>query len=407
MPKEKKLLNVKRLLQREGINVLNFGQQITQTKGWSKGRPLSRSAFSQIVNHDVWPVFSSKEELIKQGNALLREAGFSEEEIRTAWDLESPEQQPLDGEAVDQPKIREEPEEDQLPEPEMITDAALNLFKLRKDPFTHDVRGKQDVFLSEEQAWIVETMMSTSRNGEMMAVIGESGSGKTTLRRLMEDRIREEDAPILPIFPQTFDKEKLTAEGITAAIIDVVSNGTEKPKRSREAQARQIKTLLTTSSRGGNSHVLIIEEAHDLNIHTLKYLKRFWELEDGFTKLLGILLIGQPELATKLDERTNYQAREVIRRMQVVTLKPLDGVLGLRGYLAKKFKDTPHADLSGLIDDSGLEAVVDRLMLRRGGSGMEESLLFPLLVNNLMSAAMNKAANIGMPIITGDIIKEL
>ncbi len=39
------------------------------------------------------------------------------------------------------------------------------------------------------------------------------------------------------------------------------------------------------ASKGGQRHVLIIEEAHDLSVHTLKYLKRFWELEDGFKKL--------------------------------------------------------------------------------------------------------------------------
>ena len=47
--------------------------------------------------------------------------------------------------------------------------------------------------------------------------------------------------------------------------------------------------------------------------NNLKFLKRFWELEDGFKKLLSILLIGQPELKNKLDERQHYEAREVIR----------------------------------------------------------------------------------------------
>jgi type II secretory pathway predicted ATPase ExeA len=43
--------------------------------------------------------------------------------------------------------------------------------------------------------------------------------------------------------------------------------------------------ILTNSSRAGYSHVLMIEEAHDLAVTTLKYLKRFWELEDGYKKL--------------------------------------------------------------------------------------------------------------------------
>ena len=73
----------------------------------------------------------------------------------------------------------------------------------------------------------------------------------------------------------------------------------------------------------GFAHVLIIEEAHDLSIATLKYLKRFWELEDGLKKLLSILLIGQTELAGKLDESKNYEAREIIRRMELLKIEPL------------------------------------------------------------------------------------
>ncbi len=46
--------------------------------------------------------------------------------------------------------------------------------------------------------------------------------------------------------------------------------------------------------------LLVIEEAHGLPTATLKHLKRFFELEDGFKKLLGIVLIGQTELRMNL-----------------------------------------------------------------------------------------------------------
>ena len=39
------------------------------------------------------------------------------------------------------------------------------------------------------------------------------------------------------------------------------------------------------SSEAGYSHLLIIEEAHSLPIATLKQLKRFFELEDGYKNL--------------------------------------------------------------------------------------------------------------------------
>lgn len=88
------------------------------------------------------------------------------------------------------------------------------------------------------------------------------------------------------------------------------------------------------SSRAGNKHLLVIEEAHGLPLPTLKHLKRFRELEDGFRKLLGIVLIGQPELRMKLSE-TNPEVREVTQRIELVELQALDAEL--ENYLNFKF----------------------------------------------------------------------
>ncbi|MFP4733744.1 AAA family ATPase, partial [Pasteurella multocida] len=85
----------------------------------------------------------------------------------------------------------------------------------------------------------------------------------------------------------------------------------------------QLHRVLKDSARAGNQHVLIIEEAHSLPVPTLKHLKRFFELEDGFKKLLSIVLVGQPELKLKLSER-NFEVREVVQRCEIVTLEPLD-----------------------------------------------------------------------------------
>jgi type II secretory pathway predicted ATPase ExeA len=82
--------------------------------------------------------------------------------------------------------------------------------------------------------------------------------------------------------------------------------------------------------------VLVIEEAHDLTTMMFKHLKRFWEMEKGFTKLLGIILIGQPELKAKLDARINFEAREFINRCEVFELSPLGP--DLEAYIEFKLK---------------------------------------------------------------------
>ena len=224
----------------------------------------------------------------------------------------------------------------------MLSMAARKQFGVYADPFVDDVHDKGDVYLTDSVRYTSEYMYLTAKNAGMIAVIGESGSGKSTLRKLLIDRIQESGAKIRIIFPRTLDRTRLTAAAICDAIISDVSKQT--PRRSFEAKCRQVETVLSESARAGWSHVLMIEEAHDLSIQTLKYLKRFWELEDGFKKLLGIVLIAQPELKLKLDESRNWEARELME------LCPI----GLFDYLKVMEKDKkylPEEDIWGMMYD--------------------------------------------------------
>ncbi|MGL5004236.1 MAG: ExeA family protein, partial [Casimicrobium sp.] len=217
---------------------------------------------------------------------------------------------------------------------DMLTSKAKQHFRLPADPFVNDIRSADDVYLAADQRHVLDTMYYAAKHSGFVAVIGESGAGKSVLRRALIDRVEREEAKVVLIMPKTIDKGRLTAEHICHAIIDTI--GAEPPRRSREALANQVQRLLTNSSRMGIRHLLVIEEAHDLSVATLKLLKRFYELEHGYQKLLGIVLVGQPELATQLDERRNYEAREVIRRCEVVHLRPLSDDDAVAKYVAHK-----------------------------------------------------------------------
>jgi type II secretory pathway predicted ATPase ExeA len=157
-------------------------------------------------------------------------------------------------------------------------------FGLTQDPFSGDVVKAEDVYLTDDTRFVAEYLLQAAKIGGMVALVGESGSGKTTIRRFAVDRMTAEGEKVRVIAPRCVDKTRLTTSTICDAIINDCS--TEAPKRTLEAKARQVERILTNSSRSGYSHILMIEEAHDLNIQTLKYLKRFWEMEDGFKKLL-------------------------------------------------------------------------------------------------------------------------
>jgi type II secretory pathway predicted ATPase ExeA len=234
-------------------------------------------------------------------------------------------------------------------------------------------------------------------------LVGESGSGKTTIRRYAMDRMAAEGQKVRIIAPRCVDKTRLTTTTICDALITDCS--TETPKRTLEGKARQVERILTNSSRAGYSHILMIEEAHDVTISMLKYLKRFWEMEDGFKKLLSIVLIGQVELKAKLDESKNWEAREVIRRMEILELAPLGTGAEVAAYLDIKFGRLGK-DRKMVIADSGCEALAAKLR-RQTRNGVVYSVAYPLLVNNWCRRAMNEAADLGMDIVDGDVVNTL
>lgn len=278
----------------------------------------------------------------------------------------------------------------------MLTHASLKHFKLFKNPFINDIRDAKDVFLSEDSRYLLAAMRDAARHQGILALVGESGAGKSVLRRqLFQDLQHDGDVDIIQA--KIIDKTAVSAAGLCDAIIGDISE--EKPKRSLEDKARQVESLLRSGAKGGQRYVLIIEEAHDLSIPVLKYLKRFWELEDGFSKLLGIVLIGQTELAIKLNERKNYQLREFIRRCMVEHVPNLDGDIG--AYITHKF-ERAGGQISKIMTEDCFAAIKSRLTTKETGFSM----VYPQIVNNLVSRAMNLAQELGEPLVTAELIKE-
>jgi len=267
------------------------------------------------------------------------------------------------------------------------------------------VNSPEDVYLSEDQRYVLEAMLQTAKAGGITAVIGESGSGKTTLRKLLQHSIAREGQNIRLVFPHTLDKSKLSTGNICMAIVNDLEPDS-KVKSSLEAQARQVKDVLLRSSRAGAKHLLMIEESHDLSVQTLKYLKRFYEIEsdDGFGKVLSIVLIAQPEMRLKLDVARYPEAREFINRCEVATLAPLFD--NLKSYVAHKLERV-GVKAEALFADDAYEAIRARWTKVDPASRALKNNLYPLIVNNTVTRALNRAAELGLPQVTGDLVKEL
>lgn len=286
-------------------------------------------------------------------------------------------------------------------EAEMISQEAMKFFKIFRNPFIDDVLKESDIYMSEEHRYIEAAMLDAARHGGFLAVIGEVGSGKSVMRRKIIEQLKK-DGDTLVIYPQMIDKERLNAQAICDAIIQDISS--EKCRVKLEDKTRQVQRLLLDRAKAGYRAVLIVEEAHDLKIQTLKYLKRFYELEDGYKKLLGIILIGQTELKHTFNEGNHVDIREVIRRVQVAEIRGLNG--NLKEYLAVKFRRVGK-DPAEVFADDAYEALGQRLTSTSRDGRAKVSHAYPLLVNNFVARALNLAFEMGEPKISAEVVMAL
>ena len=314
--------------------------------------------------------------------------------------------------AISGPPPKKEEDTYMLLRKHTIDREARQHFRVVRDPFTDEMDSDSDVFLTEDIRYVRAAMRQSAKHGGMLAVVAESGGGKSTLRHDLQDWIHVSHEPITIIEPYVLGMEDsdrkgrpLKSEDITGAVIRKVSPGTPLRARSSD-RAAQMHDMLKQSAMVGRKHVLMIEEAHALATPTIKHLKRFYELQDGFKKLLAIILIGQTELEWKLSEH-NPEVREVVQRCEMVKLPPLDN--HIEAYLRHKFARV-ELDFDKIIDLDAVDEIRNQLRhtVSEGRVASRQqrvvSLCHPLAINNLISLAMNHAVRIGAPKVNGALI---
>ncbi|WP_156521175.1 ExeA family protein [Halothiobacillus diazotrophicus] len=363
---------------------------------------ISRSAITALCSKGLWPK-KNREALRERITAFLVSHGVGAATLTTVF---NPAASSTEATAeFTHPKE----DRDMLLRKQPLFPATKKHFQIFADPFG-ELQTSEEVFTSPDVRYVRAALAQTLTSERFIAIVGESGAGKSTLRRDFIDRISRESLPVVVIEPYVLGLEENDQKGKSLKSTDIAAAiiRTLDPKAgiriSAEARFAQLHRLLRDSRRAGMRHVLIIEEAHGLSIPTLKHLKRFYELEDGFSRLLSIVLIGQPELAQKLAEN-RPDVREVVQRIETITLDPLDGHLD--EYLSHRLERAGKA-IDDVIDPTGIEALRSKLTVpgRTRGS-TATSLLYPLAVGNQLTAAMNLAAELGAPIITADIVRSV
>lgn len=189
----------------------------------------------------------------------------------------------------------------------------LDFFSLNDDPFrlTPDI----DYFYNspEHSTALLSLEYSFKEKEGFCLITGEPGTGKTTVMRLFVDKWKDRAEIALIMTP------RLSPEEFFLAVLDDF----KIPLRStsKNDMLKTFRDFLLTHAANDRRVAIIVDEAQQLPDTTLEELRLFSNLETGKEKLLQIVLIGQPELRTKLGSRL---LRQLDQRITVrVQLKPL------------------------------------------------------------------------------------
>ncbi|MGH7827293.1 MAG: ExeA family protein [Candidatus Binatia bacterium] len=137
------------------------------------------------------------------------------------------------------------------------------------------------------------------------ALTGEVGTGKTTLLRKLMD-----DLALTARFVY-FYNTNLTFEELLTFLCEELRLQVGRGD-GRLGQIRALNRFLLEQRKKGGTGVLLIDEAQNLGQDVLENLRLLSNMETPTEKLLQIVLVGQPELKTKLDQPELRQLRQRI-----------------------------------------------------------------------------------------------
>ena len=180
----------------------------------------------------------------------------------------------------------------------------LDFYKIREQPFgeTPDPRY---LYLSPTHREAIASLAYglDARKG-FLALVAEPGMGKTTLVFHLLEWLRESARTVF-LFQTQCSSHGLLSNLLTDLEVDVQGKGLAW-------MHERLKEVLINEASVGRRLVVFIDEAQNLSESVLETVRLLSDFENPRSKLIQIVLIGQPELADKLARPAMAQLRQRI-----------------------------------------------------------------------------------------------
>ncbi len=177
-------------------------------------------------------------------------------------------------------------------------------YDLSEKPFSLTPDPRYLFLASSHREALAHVLYGIDGGEGFIVVTGEVGTGKTTLCRALLQRLSS-DTEVAYIFnPARTGDELLRAVSAEFAL--------STAGRTRHELNDQLNQFLLQMKQAGRRVLLIIDEAQNLSRDTLEEVRLLSNLETSTSKLIQILLFGQPELDDMLDSKEMRQLRQRI-----------------------------------------------------------------------------------------------
>jgi len=259
----------------------------------------------------------------------------------------------------------------------------LEHYGLREQPFGVTPDPSYLYFSEMHREALASLFYGIETGCGFLSLIAPPGTGKTTLLLHLLERLRK-SAKTVFLFQTQCDSREFFRSLLTDLGVDA---STENMAHMHES----LNSVLLSNARSGKRFVLVIDEAQNLKRSVLETVRLLSDFETPGSKLMQIVLCGQPQLADKLSHPDLTQLRQrisIVSRLQPFA-KP-----EVPQYISHRLKVAGYAGM-GLFDAAALSEITAH------SDGI------PRIINNICFNALTLGYAKGLEQIDGSTVSEV